>query len=139
MSAFLLYSQALRPQVKLDYPNVTNNELSVILARQWRQSSMETKEPYLKRELEARRQYHLDVARWKASKCSTLENIGLSSESNLDTSLEPPIHSGTNCATPMVNEQKLVDDIPSDFWDLLDSEMFEDHGTFVSTETETVL
>ena len=132
MSAFLLYSQAMRSQAKLDFPHLTNNQLSVILAQQWHQASETIKEPYVKRELEARQKYHHDVAQWRASKRSVLVRDKLEPNSTPNIS--------TNQTTESINvhgslPHNHISDMPSNFWDLLDSEIFEEHERSLDTET----
>ena len=71
MSAFLIYSQALRSSMKSLYPNTKNNDLSTILAAHWRSASPEEKQPYLTKEMEDRERYHTEMSRWKAEHASS--------------------------------------------------------------------
>lgn len=65
MSAFLSFSQTMRHIVKAQNPNLTNVDLSSVLAQKWRSSSDEAKRPHIERELNDRIKYHENMAKWK--------------------------------------------------------------------------
>ena len=68
MSAFLLYSQAMRAQVRADHPNTKNTDISKLLAERWRQASEEEKRPFIELEKEQRTQYKEAMAAWLEQK-----------------------------------------------------------------------
>lgn len=65
MSAFLSFSQQMRPQVRAKYPGMKNTEISIKLADLWKESTEEEKAPHLSRELKDRGKYHEDMVKWK--------------------------------------------------------------------------
>lgn len=66
MSSFLSYSQLMRSEIRLQYPNLKNTDVSSVLAQKWHEASDEAKRPHIERELKDREKYHKDMARWKA-------------------------------------------------------------------------
>lgn len=66
MSAFLSYSQEMRPKIRDIHPELKNTEISSILAQQWRAASEEDKRPHIEKELRQREKYYEDMAKWKA-------------------------------------------------------------------------
>mmetsp|Transcript_105687 Transcript_105687/g.207263 ORF Transcript_105687/g.207263 Transcript_105687/m.207263 type:complete len:335 (+) Transcript_105687:93-1097(+) len=67
MSAFLSYSQEMRPQIREEFPALKNSEVSVVLAKRWKSATEEEKRPHLERERLDRQQYYRDLAVWKAA------------------------------------------------------------------------
>lgn len=67
MSAFLSYSQLMRPVIRKEFPDLKNTDLSGILAERWRSACEEERRPHLERELREREKYHIEMARWKES------------------------------------------------------------------------
>jgi hypothetical protein len=65
MSAFLLFSQGRRNQVKDDNPGVKNTEISRLLGEIWRSSTDEEKKPFVDEEKALREKYKIDLAAWK--------------------------------------------------------------------------
>ena len=49
MSAFLSFSQAMRPGIRAEYPNMKNTDISGILAEKWREAPDEVKRPHIDR------------------------------------------------------------------------------------------
>ena len=70
MSAFLSFSQQMRPIVREQYPALKNTDISTMLAKKWHELSEEDKKPYLERELLEREKYHKDMATWKENSTS---------------------------------------------------------------------
>ena len=66
MSSFLSFSQLMRSEIRLQYPNLKNTDVSSVLAQKWHEASDEAKRPHIERELKDREKYHKDMARWKA-------------------------------------------------------------------------
>eukprot|EP01033_Poteriospumella_lacustris_P009432 gene9432-6759_t len=66
MSAFLSYSQEMRPKIRDIHPELKNTEISSILAHQWRAASDEDKRPHIEKELQQREKYYENMAKWKA-------------------------------------------------------------------------
>lgn len=65
MSAFLSYSQAMRPSIRAQQPQLKNTEISSVLADRWRSASEEEKRPHLEKEVIEREKYHHEMVRWK--------------------------------------------------------------------------
>lgn len=65
MSAFLSFSQQMRPQVRAKYPELKNTDISGVLAQLWKQGTEEEKAPHIDRELREREKYHEDMTKWK--------------------------------------------------------------------------
>ena len=65
MSAFLSFSRTMRPEVRAQYPDMKNTDISGLLAKKWHQASEEEKKPYLVKELKEREKYHEDMGKWK--------------------------------------------------------------------------
>ena len=66
MSSFLSFSQLMRSEIRQQYPNLKNTDVSSVLAQKWHEASDEAKRPHIERELKDREKYHKDMARWKA-------------------------------------------------------------------------
>ena len=73
MSAFLSFSQTMRPEVRLKYPDLKNMELSSLLAQMWKDASEEVKRPHTERESKEREKYHEEMAKWKEDESVRLE------------------------------------------------------------------
>ena len=73
MSAFLSFSQSMRQEVRLKYPNLKNMELSSLLAQMWRDASEEVKRPHTERESREREKYHEEMTKWKEEEAVRLE------------------------------------------------------------------
>lgn len=67
MSAFLSYSQEMRPRVRDEMPGLKNSDVSVVLAQRWRDASETEKRPHQERERWDRQKYYQDLAVWKAA------------------------------------------------------------------------
>ena len=65
MSAFLSFSQLMRPKVRAQNPQMKNTDISGVLAQLWREGTEEEKLPHIERELRDREKYHEDMSRWK--------------------------------------------------------------------------
>ena len=65
ISAFLSFSQLMRPEIRAQYPNLKNTDVSSVLAQKWHETSEEEKRPHIERELRDREKYHEDMAAWK--------------------------------------------------------------------------
>jgi len=65
MSAFLSFSQQMRPQVRAKHPDLKNTDISGVLAQLWREGTEEEKAPHINRELREREKYHEDMVKWK--------------------------------------------------------------------------
>jgi HMG (high mobility group) box len=73
MSSFLSFSQLMRPEIRLQYPNMKNTDVSSVLADKWHEATEEEKRPHIERELKDREKYHEDMARWKEDEHDRLE------------------------------------------------------------------
>ena len=65
ISSFLSFSQLMRPEIRAQYPNLKNTDVSSVLAQRWHEASEEEKKPHIERELRDREKYHEDMAAWK--------------------------------------------------------------------------
>jgi hypothetical protein len=73
MSAFLSFSQLMRPEIRALYPNLKNTDVSSVLAQRWHEASEEAKRPHIERELKDREKYHEDMAHWKEGESERAE------------------------------------------------------------------
>ena len=90
MSAFLLYSQAMRAQARADHPNTKNTDISKLLAERWRQASEEEKRPFIELEKEQRTQYKEAMAAWLEQK-QRKEQEALQQRQSIEQLQQPPI------------------------------------------------
>lgn len=65
MSAFLSFSQEVRCQIRNEFPNLKNSEVSKLLGERWRQATEEEKKPHIERELREREKYYENMATWR--------------------------------------------------------------------------
>ena len=65
ISSFLSFSQLMRPEIRAQYPNLKNTDVSSVLAQRWHEASEEEKRPHIERELRDREKYHEEMAAWK--------------------------------------------------------------------------
>ena len=68
MSAFLLYSQKKRKEVKDAHPDLKNTDLSRMLGVRWKSASDEERLPFIEREKNERDVYNRDIAEWRRQK-----------------------------------------------------------------------
>ena len=83
MSSFLSFSQLMRPEIRAQYPNLKNTDVSSVLAQKWHEATDEAKRPHIERELKDREKYHEEMARWKAEECERVEAKKAEMESEL--------------------------------------------------------
>jgi hypothetical protein len=67
MSAYLDYSNSRRAQLRRQYPNATNGQISKMLADVWKEAPVEMKREYIEREAMLREQYKIELAAWKVA------------------------------------------------------------------------
>lgn len=67
MSAFLHYSQAMRPRLKEQYPDCKNVSLSKLLGDEWGRMSEEEKAPYVARALQDGGRYKDEMTKWQST------------------------------------------------------------------------
>jgi len=65
MSAFLYYSQKMRPIVKKQHPNISNTDVSKLLGEMWNKASDDEKAPHIHCAATKREQYNMDVSEWR--------------------------------------------------------------------------
>ena len=65
MSAFLMYSNGRRAQIKKENPEFSNGEISRLLSEMWRSAPDEERQKYIKEEYELRQKYKIDIAKWR--------------------------------------------------------------------------
>ena len=65
MSAFLLFSQVRRAEVRQQNPDIKNTEISRLLGEMWRNCSDEEKKPFQDEEKSLREKYKVDMEDWK--------------------------------------------------------------------------
>mmetsp|Transcript_9700 Transcript_9700/g.9484 ORF Transcript_9700/g.9484 Transcript_9700/m.9484 type:complete len:797 (+) Transcript_9700:326-2716(+) len=73
ISSFLSFSQQMRPEIRALHPNMTNTDVSSILAQKWHEASDEDKRPHIERGLKDREKYHEDMAAWKEGENERIE------------------------------------------------------------------
>jgi len=64
-SAFLLFAQGKRQELKKQNPDMKNTDISRMLGWLWRDTPIEEKRHHIERELEERKQYKNSIAEWK--------------------------------------------------------------------------
>mmetsp|Transcript_18278 Transcript_18278/g.26241 ORF Transcript_18278/g.26241 Transcript_18278/m.26241 type:complete len:370 (-) Transcript_18278:73-1182(-) len=74
MSAFLSYSNSKRSEVKKMNPQMTNAEVSRILAKMWKKATDDEKHDFVQRENLARKNYKEAMVEWKAGAEQRKEN-----------------------------------------------------------------
>ena len=84
MSAFLSFSQAMRPLIRAEFPGMKNSEVSVVLAQRWKNATDVEKEPHLERERGDRQQYYRDLAVWREAEERIKEETTEESSSTVD-------------------------------------------------------
>lgn len=65
MSAFLSFSQQMRPKIRTMFPDLKNTDISSVLAQKWHSANEDEKRPHIERELRDREKYHDDMAKWR--------------------------------------------------------------------------
>lgn len=65
MSAFLSYSQLMRPAIRVQQPHLKNTEISSFLADRWKAASEEERRPHLEKEVREREKYHNEMVKWR--------------------------------------------------------------------------
>jgi hypothetical protein len=63
----------MRPEIRALHPNMTNTDVSSILAQKWHEASDEDKRPHIERGLKDREKYHKDMAAWKEGENERIE------------------------------------------------------------------
>jgi len=64
-SAFLLFTQGRRQELKKLNPGTKNQDISRMLGELWGNTSKEEKRHYIERELEERKRYKISIAEWR--------------------------------------------------------------------------
>jgi HMG (high mobility group) box len=72
MSAFLAFSHANRAEQKKKNPSLTNNEITRILAQQWKDAPDDQKKVYIDQEYALRQKYLEKIASWRHSQKNEL-------------------------------------------------------------------
>jgi len=88
-SAFLLFSNGRRKQLKRDNPDATNAELSKMLSKIWADAPDNVRQKYLKESQDLGKQYRVDIAEWRRKKVAEEEANRSQRESGLDASGRP--------------------------------------------------
>lgn len=65
MSAFLYFSQEKRAQLKVEFPNLRNTEVSRKLGDLWRSAPEEVRSPHIEKEKIEREKYKIKMASWR--------------------------------------------------------------------------
>ena len=65
MSAFLLFSQGRRAEVRKEHPDIKNTEVSRMLGEMWRNCTDEEKKPFQDKERALRGKYKVEMEGWK--------------------------------------------------------------------------
>ena len=64
-SAFFLFANHCRPELKAQYPQTAQTDLNKMLGQQWSEMSDEGKRPFRDHEEQLRRQYHADLDHYR--------------------------------------------------------------------------
>jgi hypothetical protein len=67
MSAFLAFSHTHRAEAKRNYPDFSNNQITRLLAKRWKDAPDDEKKKFIDQEFELRQQYLENIAAWRQS------------------------------------------------------------------------
>ncbi|GLE06355.1 hypothetical protein PINS_up015602 [Pythium insidiosum] len=67
-SAFLFYSQVMRPRIKAENPDMKNTEISKQLGEAWSKATDAQKAPFMEKEREDRARYKREMEEWHQGK-----------------------------------------------------------------------
>jgi hypothetical protein len=73
MSAFLSFSQMMRPSIRQQQPHLKNTEISSVLAERWRCATDEERRPHLIKEVTDREKYHNEMVKWREEESARAE------------------------------------------------------------------
>ncbi|KAJ1847760.1 FACT complex subunit ssrp1, partial [Coemansia sp. RSA 2703] len=96
MTSYLLYSTEKRQEFRKTYPDVTSQDMAVIIGNAWKNLSSEEREKYNARAKQLKKSYDVDMENYKQSdvsknfKAPTLESSGDSGTSSEDDSVSAP-------------------------------------------------
>ena len=134
ISAFLSFSQQMRPVLRDVHPGLKNSELSIVLADKWRAASEEEKRPHLERELRERGVYHDLMTRWKeGEREKELERVrekAVAAEKCAAAAVAADSHqadSHRKAPDPLVTVSSRSSDLDRQSPDLLPLESLEEH------------
>eukprot|EP00540_Astrosyne_radiata_P013752 CAMPEP_0116832786 /NCGR_PEP_ID=MMETSP0418-20121206/6082_1 /TAXON_ID=1158023 /ORGANISM="Astrosyne radiata, Strain 13vi08-1A" /LENGTH=388 /DNA_ID=CAMNT_0004462179 /DNA_START=54 /DNA_END=1220 /DNA_ORIENTATION=+ len=94
MSAYLSFANSKRSAVQENHPNISNADVSRLLAKMWREAPHDVKQKYINEELKLREKYKAEIAAWRLDRDAALTTSSGKSKS-LDLaggSLQRPIH-----------------------------------------------
>ncbi|DAZ98838.1 TPA: hypothetical protein N0F65_000994 [Lagenidium giganteum] len=67
-SAFLFYSQVMRPRIKAEHPEMKNTDISKQLGEAWAKATEQQKAPFAEKEREDRARYRREMEEWNNNK-----------------------------------------------------------------------
>ncbi|KDO25880.1 hypothetical protein SPRG_08822 [Saprolegnia parasitica CBS 223.65] len=67
-SAFLFYSQVMRPRIKAEHADMKNTEISKQLGEAWAKATKAQKAPFVEKEKEDRARYKREMEEWNSNK-----------------------------------------------------------------------
>lgn len=67
-SAFLFYSQVMRPRIKAEHQDMKNTEISKQLGEAWGKATDEQKAPFVEKEIIDRARYKREMEEWNSNK-----------------------------------------------------------------------
>jgi high mobility group protein B2 len=67
-SAFLFYSQVMRPRIKAEHADMKNTDISKQLGEAWAKASQAQKAPFVEKEKEDRARYRREMEEWNSGK-----------------------------------------------------------------------
>jgi hypothetical protein len=67
MSAFLAFSHTHRAEAKRNYPDFSNNQITRLLAKRWKDAPDDEKKKFIDQEFELRQKYLENIAAWRQS------------------------------------------------------------------------
>jgi len=89
LSAFLLFSNATRSDVKHKYPDAPNADIPTILAQMWKDADPYEKQLFVDEQFRLEQQYHQTMLEWEPSNSSSSINNSNSATTTTRTSSEP--------------------------------------------------
>jgi len=104
-SAFLLFAQGKRQELKNLNPSMKNTDISRILGQLWRDTPTEKKRHYVDREVKERKQYKSDIAEWRMQQATQLARKTCDTTSNPVSVVESEVGSGVQ---PVIWEDSLT-------------------------------
>lgn len=78
-SAFFLFANHCRPELKVQYPQLAQTDLNKMLGQQWSEMAEEGKRPFRDHEEQLRRQYHVDLEHYRRGVAAEPDYVSMES------------------------------------------------------------